>query len=719
MNTIDKGSSLYPIRSRHDHPPRKQVRAGLLPTLASFVLLLTAFSSSGFSSEKAGGIGLIPALQMPNVPVIKGNATPAEPQPNVGDISVNLSLAEGQKDLSEGKDRDALQVFKGILLDTPRDRIPLPVFLGISRAYRHLRAPDRAIVVLLPLLKSQALAQADPSEKREFMYELGVADGLMHNKTGIEQFLVPVFPQLEKPREIQTAARALLPYFESVNPLEGALLLGHALDRIDPVHQQDMLSSIIDLIHDHISDTGELESISRTFPHEFPGDYAKFRTGLAALSGKDKNPEKAERLFLSLLANYPASLFTGSAEERLNHLSLPASKPVLAVILPSLSTRTRGPYAHSFLLGLHDFFRRESPSNPSVPALMLRFAKTPHAYLRTLKNLADQQKIVALLGPFFLDDYKASSRFLEHSDIVAVSPTLPPDRDMSYFFSTATLPDMMASAAAIVTEKRVSPSHAVVMFPKGPYGRHVRKVYEDSLTGLGGQVIGSVIYNPRRPDNQTAIDGLRKFGKMTEVSKETGLPPGATPVSEDALQMDGKVFFLGSRNTGGKHVRTLFLPSFDVLYVPDTSSEPASLLREIAYKNIQNVLLIGNETFLRIHGLSGISELHDTVLATGPPPLGPSSPVRSSASSGGRPSLFTLQTYDALRLLEKASASGAELTGREIRKYLDSHPSLRGVSGTMTWNGPGQFQKTVTVYQLSGRRWIPSDTVEVTYGNEK
>ncbi|MCL4460401.1 MAG: ABC transporter substrate-binding protein [Nitrospirae bacterium] len=685
--------------------------------MACLVRFLAAFALCGLFTADADATGLIPALQMPNVPVIKNNAPGISPSPNVGDISVEIALSEGQKDLSGGKDREALQVFKGIFLDTPRDRIPLPVYLGISRVYRHLKAPDKSIVTLLPLLKSQILAQANPAGKQEYMYELGVSDALMHNNTGIEHFLVPVFPRLEKPREILTAAHALLPYFESVNPVEGTVFLGRAIDRIDPVHQQEMLSSIIELIHDHISDKAELESIRRTFPHEFPGDYAQFRTGLLALA--DKNPEKAEFLFLSLLANYPASLFTGSAEERLNHLSLPSDMPVLAVILPLLSDRTRGPYAHSFLLGLRDFFRNRPSSGTSFPALMLRFAKTSRTYLRTLKSLVDHQKVVALLGPFFADDYEVSSRFLERSDLIAVSPTLPPDKNVSGFFSTATLPDMMASAAAIVTEKKVSPPHAVVVFPKGPYGRHVKKVYEESLTGLGGQVIGSIAYDPRRSDNQAAIGELKKFGKIQEISKNTGLPDGATLVSDDALQLDGKVFYLGTRNIGSQHIRTLFIPAFNVLYVPDTSYEPASLLREIAYKNIQNVLLIGNETFLRIRGLSGISELHDTVLATGPPPPAPSSPVRLRAFGKGRPSLFTLQTYDALRLLEKASASEEGPTGQAIRKYLESHPSLRGLSGTMTWNGPGQFQKTVTVYQLSGRRWIPSDTVEVTYGNEK
>ncbi|AFS53579.1 ABC transporter substrate-binding protein [Leptospirillum ferriphilum] len=710
---MNKGPFLHSPHSTHLRLSGKRSR-----TRFSYFSFLALLLMAAFSPGILGATGLIPALEMPDVPVIKNNAPPPAPLPNVGDISVNLSLAEGQKDLSSGKDKEALQVFNGILLETPRDKVPLSVFLGISRAYRHLKAPNRAIVTLLPLIKSQTLAQADPEAKREYMYELGVADGLIHNKTGIEHYLVPVFPQLEKPREILSATHALLPYFESENPLEGVLYLGRAIDRIDPVHQQGLLSSIIDLIHDHITDTGALQSIIRTFPHEFPGDYAAFRTGLAALSGKNKDPEKAETLFLSLLANYPASLFTGSAEERLNHLSLPADVPVVAVLLPSHSYRTRGPYSHSFILGLHDFFRKEDSSGEPFPSLMIRFVKNPRNYTRTLKDLVHQQKVVALLGPFFPDDFKAASSFLAHSDLVAVSPTLPPDPGLSHFFSTATLPDMMAAAAAIATEKRVTPSHVVIVYPKGPYGRHVRTVYASTLSGLGGQVIGSISYDPRRPDNQSALEKLKSFGTRMEISKDTGLPQGATLVSEDAIQMGGKVFFLGSRIKNAHHVRTLFLPSFDALYVPDTSAEPASLLREIAYKNIQNILLVGNETFLRIRGLSGIQELHDTLLATGPPPLGPSSPVQM-VNGRSRPSLFTLQTYDALRLLQKASASVDGPTRQGIRQYLDSHPSLDGVSGTMTWNGPGQFKKSVTIYQLSGRRWIPSDTVEVTYGEEK
>jgi len=677
-----------------------------------FFFLILSGALAGFHTEGALATGLIPALEMPNVPVIKNNAPPSASPPKVTDITLELALTEGQKDLSERKDQEALQVFKGILLDTPRDKVPLPVYLGISRSYRHLKAPDRSIATLLPLLKSEILAQADADSKREFVYELGVSDALMHNEAGIEHFLIPVFPHLEKPREILTATRSLIPYFEKKNPLEGSILLGHALDRVDPVHQQDMLSSIISLIHDHIPDSAQLQSIRASFPHEFPGDYALFRIGLQAIAKKE--PEKGETLFLELLSDYPASLFTGAVEERLNHLDLPQNLPVLAVILPRLSDPVRGTYARSILSGLRAFIRhQETEGNPPI-STVLRFSKSSVNYLQTLKILSERQDVVALLGPFFADDLRASARFLQQQGIPSVSPTLPPRKSLTVFFSTATLPEMMAAAAAFETEKKIRSPKVVVIYPSGPYGELSRAAFSRTLSSLGGQVTGSIPYNPKKADNQSAINRLKKYGRTIEFTKDAKLPPNTSMVSTDTLQMNGKIFFLNKHNKGGQVVRSLFFPSFDALYVPDTSSEPASLLREIAYKNIQNVLLIGNETFLGIRGLSGLSDLHDTILATGPPPSSPSI-SRLIHDSGSHPSLFSLQTYDALSLIKKSFQAGSVYSRHDILAFLEAHPSLEGLSGTLTWNGPGKFKKTITVYQLSGRRWIPSDTVEVPY----
>ncbi|MHB1606677.1 MAG: ABC transporter substrate-binding protein [Leptospirales bacterium] len=676
----------------------------LRPTIAlSLLLSQGAFPSSTRASS------LIPALQMPNVPVIQQSAQ--QPRLEVSDASLQIAYEQGMEKLNHGEAKEALQAFQNILLDYPAEKLPLEVYLALARTYRTLKAPDKAIVTLLPLLKAQVLAQASTKSKQEFMYELGIADAILHNDTGTRQFLIPVFPLLEKPSAIWNAARALTPYFQKTDPLEGVVLLGQSIDKLDPVTQKKMLSLTIELIHDHISQLPDLQSIEKTFPHEFPGDYALFRIGL--IQNGQNQPDKAERTFLTLLSDYPSSLFTSAVQERMNHLLFPKGQAEVAVILPPLSDPVRGSFARSILSGIVLFLNHPKPgSSLSTLPLVVHFSKNASGYQETLRSMVARFNLLALVGPFFSEDLEKVKSILERRGIPAITPTLPPRKAMTTLYSTATLPEMMASAAALETPKRVTNPEAVILYPSQPYGRVAARTYGLVLESQGGKVMGSFPYRSDKPDHQTALDTLRKKGVFINITPDTLLPEGMSRVSADVMSVKGKTFFLNSRIANGKRIRSLFLPSFNTVFIPDTSLHPSAILRELAYKNIQNVSVFGNETFLTTKGLSGIEDLHDTIYATGTP--------SGTVFSSGRPSqrqpagLFILQTYDALSLIEELVDQGAT-DSNSLLALLKSHPSFEGASGTITWDGPGRYRKSVGIYQLTRNRWVPSDTVEVTY----
>ncbi|MHB1287074.1 MAG: tetratricopeptide repeat protein [Leptospirales bacterium] len=649
---------------------------------------------------------------MPNVPIIQQGVAPETTK--VSDASLQIAYSEGMEDLNNRKYQQALQTFQNILLDNPADKIPMEVYLALARTYRLLKAPDRSVVTLLPLLKSQSLAISDLKTKQKFMFELGISDALLHNDAGTVHFLIPVFPLLEKPSEILSASTALMSYFEKNDPLEGTVLLGHAIDRLDPVSQKKVLSLTIDLIHDHLHQPQDLQSVENTFPHEFPGDYALFRMGLIEV--EQNQPDQAERTFLKILSNYPSSLFSSAVQERLNHLSFPEGSPKVVMILPFLSDRVRGGFARSILTGIDLFMVRPAgTSEPATPfPLIVRFSRNGPAYRATFRTLEKHFRILALVGPFFSDDLNAVQKMLEDRKFLSITPTLPPRKNLTVLYSTATLPEMMAAAAAIGTSKRVPSPTAVILYPSGPYGKMAADTYERVLGSLGGKLLSSFSYRSDRPDHQTSLDTLRKMGKVLMIGGDAPLPPGLTRVSADIMTQDGKTYFLNTAMSAGKQVHSLFLPSFNTVYIPDTSMHPAAILRELAYKNIQNITVFGNETFLTTKGLSGIEDLHDAVYATGVSPgngphaTGISNKKRKSAS------LFALQTFDALSILEKALSQGAN-DNNAVLEQIKSHPVFLGASGTITWDGPGKYRKTIGIFRLTRNRWIPSDTVEVTY----
>lgn len=648
--------------------------------------------------------GSIPALEMPAVPVIN---TEKQNVPQESDVSLQISFGDGLKALDSGHASHALQIFQGILLDYPPEKIPLDLYLGLSKAYRRLNQPNMSVITLLPLLKSQKLSLSDPDDKRQYMFELGIADAMLHNDTGTERFLIPVFPSLERPDQIYEASTALEPYFSRTNPLLGVQLMGGSLDKLDPSHQKKILSMALDLIHDRIRSESDLDSLHRSFPHEFPGDYALFR--IALLEAEAGHTESAEQSLLEVLVEYPSSLFLSSVQDRLNNLVYSGDAPSIGMILPPLSDRIRGPFAHSILTGVESFYR----SHGNAPRIIIRFDKNPHEYRKKYEELFDNRHLIAMIGPFFTDDLNAIRKILHNRDYPSLTPTLPPSRSLPTLFSTATLPEMMASAAAIETQRKIPSPSVVILYPDQIYGKKVSRTYGKIVRSGGGRILGRVPYRTDHPDHQSTLEKLKKYGKVLRIRKDLPLPAGTSRVSEDTVAIGNKMYYLNQKTTNGVTGYFLFYPAFNALYIPDTSMHPSAILRELAYKNIQNISVFGNETFLLTRNLNGVEDLHVSVYATGAP-MYPNSMGSARRTMSRATALFSLQTYDALSVLDAGAKNGAN-DSRSFLEYMKSHPSFSGRSGDLSWDGPGKFRKTVGIYRLSKNRWIPTDKIEVSY----
>ncbi len=678
----------------------------LLNTLRVFFLFafFALFPAGTRNLSYGADSGSIPALEMPAVPVINSEK---HNLPQESDVSLQISFSDGLKALDAGNASHALQIFQGILLDYPPDKIPLDLYLGLSKAYRRLNQPNMSVITLLPLLKSQKLALSDPDEKIQYMFELGIADAMLHNDTGTERFLIPVFTSLERPDQIYEASTALKPYFSRTNPLLGVQLMGGSLDKLDPSHQKKILSMALDLIHDRIRSKSDLDSLHRSFPHEFPGDYALFR--IALLEAEAGHTENAEQNLLEVLVEYPSSLFLSSIQDRLNSLVYSGDAPSVGMILPPLSDRIRGPFAHSILTGVESFYR----IHEDAPRIIIRFAKNSLEYRKKYEEFFDNRHLIALIGPFFTDDLKAIRKNLRNRHYPSLTPTLPPSISLPTLFSTATLPEMMASAAAIETQRKISSPSVVILYPDQIYGKTVSRAYGEIVQSGGGRILAMVPYRTDHPDHQATLEKLKKYGKVLRIKKDRPLPAGTSRVSEDAVMVGNKMYYLNQKTIKGVTGYFLFYPAFNALYIPDTSMHPSAILRELAYKNIQNISVFGNETFMLTRNLNGVEDLHVSVYATGVPTSpNPGSFDRRAIS---RPTaLFSLQTYDALSVLYAAAKNGAK-DSRSFLTYMKSHPSFQGRSGDLSWDGPGKFRKTVGIYRLSKNRWVPTDKIEVSY----
>lgn len=607
--------------------------------------------------------------------------------------------------------RRAHDLLQEALLESGATGIPIDSLLDLASSDRHIGHPGRAITHLLPLLPGTHTSKMSDSQRIRVRYELGMADVGMKNSVGAVRQLLPVFSRIVQSKRIRNAARVLIAYWSAYDPVSGAILLGQSLEKLGLNDQKAVMTSTISLIFGSIHDEPGLLQVLSAFPREFPGDYAAYRLGV--LYSRSDAPGKAEKVLLRMILYYPESMYIGEAERLLDQISFGRTDLSVGLILPDLSNRALGPYLRSILLGIDQGI--DASSEKQHPALIVRFVVKKESYLSWYRDLVDREKIVALIGPFLTRDYETVRKDLEEDQILAVSPVLPADPRTPFLISMAVLPEMSSLAMADFSLSLVPKARVAILYPSDPYGRVFRTSLRKGVVAGGGSVPVALALKPGRQDYQDLVLRLKDSGASIPVSSSGPLPDGVTSRKGDFVVYNGKSYFLTRREK--KDDRAFFLPSFDVVAIPNDSPHPFRFLDDLIYKDIQNVAVIGNETFLTsLRKWDVESDIHNPLYSVSPANLfriargripehsGREVLFRLRHISGKNPDLLTLQSFDAARFLRELLSADFR-TRFHLGVTALSRMSYNGLSGEIEWKRGGEMARVFNLYQFSGGDW--------------
>ncbi len=345
-------------------------------------------------------------------------------------------------------------------------------------------------------------------------------------------------------------------------------------------------------------------------------------------------------------------------------------------------------------------------------------ASDPAKTAAAVRELAQMDDVVAIVGPIFNDEVVAAAEVAESESVPLV--TLSNREDV-----TAGRTFVMRTRTTPADEVNVLVNHAVdelaakrfgVLYPRTRYGRGMRKLYWDAVVARGGKLVAMASYAPDETDFSNVIKQMVGFrflssGERQAIATRDLAVEAARSLPAAQAATARRVAF---ETTGPGGERLPPIVDFDVLFVPDSAEAVAMIAPGLALQGVSGVRLLGSSDWLDADLLKS-SDRHVAGAVISTPFFAASDVgvVREFVDAyqrtfAAQPDAYAAQGYDAASLLmQQLAAKRRDRTS--VREGLLAVRGFPGASGSLTMLPDGNARRRPFLLEVSGQRFVPLD----------
>lgn len=446
-------------------------------------------------------------------------------------------------------------------------------------------------------------------------------------------------------------------------------------------------------------DKKALVRIRDTYPRAYPGDLAAIRLiEYYTARGED---HLAEREIQQFLAAFPAHPYASKAADSLSllHVKLKDNEFFIAAVLP-LSGRL-APFASNVLEGVQLAMERarEQAGTPSIGLIVKDTEADRNGFLEDLSALLNEDQPLAVIGPMLSKNLPAMAEMAQKTHVPLITPTatLPNVRRLgNYLFSTSLTYTQQAKRIATYALNEQGYRRFCILHPDTIYGRELARLFAQEVRQHDGEVIAIESFKEGETDFSPQIKRLR-----AEDLKKYGL---AVPV--DPSRPPGKPI---AKN--GK--RLLYTPGFDAIFIPSRSHDIGLIAAQLAFHDMAVPMLGTNgwnsQDFARTadRTVDGAVFVDGFFLESHNPAV-QEFVQRYQKRFQASPSLFTMQGYDAARIVIEAVRKGAR-SGEGVQEFLMTQRDLPTLVGPASFGADGSLQRPLFLLQVKHGKFVQLD----------
>ncbi|HSA61915.1 MAG TPA: penicillin-binding protein activator [Nitrospiraceae bacterium] len=455
-------------------------------------------------------------------------------------------------------------------------------------------------------------------------------------------------------------------------------------------------------IREFIADRLDRKALIRVrdaYPRSYPGDLASIRLiDYYTARGEDHLAEREAQQFLTAFPSHP---YGPKASESLAILKakLKANQYFIAAVLPL--TGRLASFSNDVLEGIQLAVERarEQAGTPSIGLIVKDHDADRHGFLDELSALLNDDHPVAVIGPMLSKNLPVMAEMAQRTRVPLITPaaTLPNIRRLgSYLFSTSLTYGMQARRIATYATNEQGYRRFCILHPDTVYGRELARLFAQEVRQRDGEVIAIESFK----------EGETDFGQQIKRLKDEDLKKYGLAVPVDPSRPAGKPV---NRN----EKRLLYTPGFDAIFIPSRSSEIGLIAAQLAFHDVKVPMLGTNgwnsQDFARTadRTVDGATFV-DGFFVDSPNPAVQDFVQRYQKRFQTTPSLFTMQGYDAARVVIEGIRKGAT-SGEALQEFLTSQRDLPTLAGPASFGPDGTLNRPLFLLQVKHGRFVQLD----------
>jgi branched-chain amino acid transport system substrate-binding protein len=411
----------------------------------------------------------------------------------------------------------------------------------------------------------------------------------------------------------------------------------------------------------------DLTRLMQRYPHETPGDIAVL--ALARTLADQGDLRGAIDRLRQASADYSASPIASQFQDEIKNLELRlVVDPRALGFIGPLSGRL-GPVGKEILAGAQmaaGEYNRLHP-NDVFRLLPVDTAAGPEADLGALQRLAQEDRVVAVLGPVTTASVQACAQLIEQLGVPALAPSATGEGlagPRKYLFRSGLLQSQQIRRVVDFAVRGLDLRSFAILYPENRYGVTVRSEFHAAVQTYGGLVVAEASY-----------------------------PVSATDFAEPILRIKAA--------------------APQAVFLPGEPTTVALIAPQIAFHELGPLALLGTnalntEEVVRIGGkhVEGLYFVDDYFEGSGDP-LTRAFVDAFRQAYGRAPSRLAAQGYDAARLLILALAQDGPRANRALlARRLASVQSFQSVTGLSGFDPSGQSVKNLKVLGITDGRIV-------------
>lgn len=410
-------------------------------------------------------------------------------------------------------------------------------------------------------------------------------------------------PAEKKPTLYEVLVREARKFIQAGDMREALVFYNKALSLASKSQKETLMDNVNEVLSR--ADTSTLREFSRTEELFFPRPLILYRLALNQVL--DENYKQALQTIETFQEKYPDHKRARDVAELKKLIEKSRfNRELVGCLLP--------------LTGKYSFFGKRAMNG--VECAVKDFRKNhPDRHIRivikdtgsekkqalSLANELADMEVAALIGP--MGTARTAGRVAQENGIPMMAMTQKKlnTEEKSFLFSNFLTPRLQARGLASYAFYRLGIRDFAILYPEDDYGKTYMDLFWDMVNEYGGQIKGVESYGPDQTDFSESLEKITgEFYGVSDFIKENPdqyenilLVKDKDKDKEEAKKQDKEQerqqeeeSRKGARGTKEEE-KVKFKFDFGAVFIPDSSAKVSMILPQLAFHDIENVVLLG------------------------------------------------------------------------------------------------------------------------------